>query len=242
MKLIIPLFIFNIVFAADFFKKVEIDEKDKINTVELRSGKKGDNRYYEGKIKRKFKTTLSSLKDAIMAFDQRCNNEYIEKRELVSKKDKCKYHNANVIENFIHKELKEYKKDENEIDRIMISRRIYNREEFSQTDLVKVYEFTKDDKKIIKITMEMLKEKDANKFIKPKVKTNSAFNKAYGVFLLTELSEKEVELEYTYSSRTDHWLINKSIAAGEVFESMSGSLNNLFDNLAKESTELMAQN
>jgi hypothetical protein len=177
-----------------------------------------------------------------LAFDQRCNNEYIDKRKLTDKNIKCKYHNGNVVENFIHRDLKKYEKEKDEIDRIMISRRIYNREEFSQTDIVKVYQYQKDGRKVIKITMEMLNEDDAKKFITTKVKTESAFNKAYGVFLLTELAPNKVELEYTYSSRTDHWLINKSIAAGEVFENMAASLNNLFDNLDKESRELMAKN
>jgi hypothetical protein len=243
MKLTIILMIsISSLFANDFFNKVEIDEKETINNVALKSGKKGDHRYYEGKIKKEFNTNIDSLKNAIMAFDQRCNNEYKDKRKLTDKKTKCKYHNGNVIENFIHRDLKAYTKEKNEIDRIMISRRIYNREEFSQTDIVKVYEYQEDGKKVVKITMDMLKEKQAKEFIEPKVKTESAFSKAYGVFLLKEIAPNKIELTYTYSSKTDHWLINKSIAAGEVFENMAKSLNNLFVNLAKESQSLMAKN
>jgi len=240
-SILLSIILTHSLFAGDFFKKVEIDEKETVNKVKLRSGKRGDNRYYEGNLVRTFNTSITSLRDAILAFDQRCNNEYLDKREILPKDKKCKYHNNNVIENMVHKELKSYEKEENETGRLIISRRIYNREDFSQSDVIKIYEYKLNDKKVIKITMEMIDEKEAAKYIKPLVKTVSAFNKSQGTFLLTELSPGKVELDYTYSSRTDHWLINKSIAAGEVFESVAKSLNSLFDHLNTESQELMAK-
>lgn len=226
--------------AKDFFHKVEIDEKETINDVVLRSGKKGDNRYYEGTLVKTFDRDLESLKKAINSFDQRCNDEYKEKRKFSDKKKDCKYFNGNVIENIVHHKLKDYQKEANEIDRFLISRRIYNREEFSQTDLVIVYKTMEDKKEVHTIFMQMIDKKEAKKYIDPLVDTESAFNRAQGTFKLTALEPNKTKLEYTYSSRTDHWLINKSIAAGEVFEKMAKSLNNLFGHLDKESKVLMA--
>lgn len=237
--LVTLFFTYNLI-AKDFFHKVDIDEKDTINDVILLSGKKGDNRYYQGTLVKVFDRDIESLKKAINSFDQRCNDEYKEKRKYSDKKKDCKYFNGNVIENIIHKELKSYKKNENEVERFLISRRIYNREEFSQTDLVIVYKTEEEGKEVQTIFMEMIDKKEAKKYIDPLVDTESAFNRAHGTFKLTALSPKQTKLEYTYSSRTDHWLINKSIAAGEVFESMAKSLNNLFKHLDKESQVLMA--
>ena len=238
MKLLVILCFAQMTLAKDFFHKVEIDNKEAIKDVKLKSGKKGDNRYYQGKLVKTFDRDIINMKQAILAFDQRCNSEYKDKRKFSKDKGDCKYHNGNVIENIIHTELNDYVKEKNEVERILISRRIYNRDEFSQTDIVKVYDYKENDQRVIKITMEMIKEKEAKKYIKPLVKTNSAFNRAQGTFTLTELEPNKTQLAYTYQSRTDHWLINKSIAAGEVFENMSASLNNLFDHLAKGSEYL----
>lgn len=241
MKSLILISLFStLLIAKDFFHKVEIDNEETIDNVVLKSGKKGDNRYYEGTLVKSFDRDIKSMKKAILAFNQRCNNEYKEKREFSDKKEDCKYHNGNVIENILHTDLKEYTKEKNEIERLLISRRIYNREEFSQTDLVRVYQFEKDKKNTIQIFMKMIKKKEAKKYIKPLVETNSAFNRNQGVFTLTEIAPNKTELAYTYNSRTDHWLINKSIAAGEVFENVSKSLNSLFKHLATEALSNMS--
>ena len=236
MKVLLSILILSqLALTKDFLSKIEIDEKETIDNVKLRSGKKGDDRYYQATLVKTFDRKIDNLRRAITAFNQRCNDEYKDKRKFSDKKTKCKYFNGNVIENILHKDLKEYTKETNEVERFLISRRIYNREEFSQTDLVIVYTTKENDREVQTVHMKMIDKNEAKKYIKPLVKTESAFNKAEGIFKLTQLSEEKTQLEYTYFSRTDHWLINKSIAAGEVFENMAKSLNSLFKHLNVES-------
>ncbi len=84
------------------------------------------------------------------------------------------------------------------------------------------------------VTQRMLGNSEAKKYVKNFIKKESAFLSAQSRYVLEEMGNKKTKLSYVYQSYTDHWLLNKSLASGEVFESMAESfalletaLNNL---------------
>tara|TARA_Y100000385_G_C12951375_1_gene575634 strand:+ start:202 stop:960 length:759 start_codon:yes stop_codon:yes gene_type:complete len=226
----------TVAFGKDFKGyDIDNDEVNKKYEINLTSGKKKDVRFYKGLRTKIYQQSIDYVMKSITNFEDKCNNDYKDRRELISKKKDCSYHNGNLVESKIYRNLKEYKKGENEIDRFLVARRIYNRQEFSHVDQIRIFE-TKNEKgqKVITIKGEMLKDKQVKKYMKPPVEKDSVFIKAYSEFKLTEIEKNKTELTYTFTSKTDHWLLNKSVSVSKVFESMAKSIDLLFYSIKKE--------
>ena len=224
------------IFASEY-SGFEIDNKEnnKKYEIDLLSGKKDSLRFYKGTRSRLLKDNIQNVLKSITNFEDKCNNEYKDRRKLMSKNQDCKYHNSNLVESKIYKELEGFKKEKNEVDRYLVARRIYNRQNFSHMDLVVIYESKNENgKKVIKVNQKMLDDKEAKKYISPPVEHDSVFEIAYSNFTLTEVSAKETKLEYYYASETDHWLLNKSVSVSKVFESMAKSIDLLFNSIDQE--------
>lgn len=222
---------------AKTFNGFEVDdtEVNKEFNVELLSGKKNGTRLYNGKLSKVFNQNISDVYKAIINFDEKCNNELKDRRKLTDKKKECKYHNNNLIESKVYKEIKLPKLEENETERYLVARRIYNRQSFSHVDLIQIYQFSDKAKhKNMIIKQSMLSDKEVNTYLSPPVEQDSAFQKAYAQFILTEIDATHTTVQYNYTSETDHWLLNKSISVGKVFDSMAKSLDSLFDSINKD--------
>lgn len=237
-KLVITLIFISTNSYSILLENMKIDESKKIESIEFISGKYEDQRYHKGQMTQVIPSDIKSLKSAILAFNQRCNNEFIKKRKLTDENYKCKYHNENIIESLVHdsKELKDFKLENNEIDRFLISRRIYNRNHYEHTDMIRVYELVAN--KEYKISMEMIDDKTVKKFMKPIVKKDSVFLKTLAIFAIKKIDDKSTQLTYTYESVTDHWLLNKSVSNNEIFNSMASSFKQLFKSLKNEASEV----
>lgn len=221
---------FNLV-ASDASKAV--DNNEIINGVKLISGKVDSKRFYKGVIEQEFDTSPEKAIEVITDFEQRCNNEYSDEREI-QKNVKCKYFNNNLIESKIHKDITTgLDTKRGEIRRFLVSRRIYNRSYFSHTDLIRVFKQRVNGKDIYTLTQKMISESEVKKYMKPVVKTDSVFLKADAKYTLVPLAKDKTKITFEYSSKTDHWLLNKSISVGKVFDSMSKNLNSLFSSLKK---------
>lgn len=226
--------------TSAFAKKIngfEVDNNEvhKKYKVSLTSGKKDDVRFYKGLQTQTFTQSLEYVMKSVTNFEDKCNNDYKDRRELSDKKKNCSYHNGNLVESKIYRKLKEYKKEENEIDRYLVARRIYNRSEYSHVDQIRVYE-TKNEQgqRVVTIRTDMLKDKHVKKYMKPPVEKDSVFKKAYSEFKLTEIDKNRTTLEYFYASETDHWLLNKSVSVGKVFDAMAKNIDLLFYSIKKE--------
>jgi hypothetical protein len=223
-------------FSSDY-SGFEIDNKEKNEKykIDLLSGKKDSLRFYKGAQTKVLNDKIQDVVLSITNFDEKCNNDYKDRRELVSKDQDCKYHNGNLVESKVYKPLKKYEKEPNEIDRYLVARRIYNRQSFSHIDLVVIYQsINKKGQKVIRVSQRMIEDKEAKKYIKPPVEYDSVFQVAKSSFTLTEISPKKTQLEYFYASETDHWLLNKSVSVSKVFESMAKSIDLLLSSIDQE--------
>lgn len=229
------------VFSKDQFKGFEIDkkDKDKKHGITLKSGKKGDIRMYQASITQSFEGNLEDIKNSVINFEDKCNNEKSDERRYLKKNKKCKYLNQNLVESKIKRKLKKYTKEKDEIDRFIIFRHASNRGTHTHNDLLKIYQYkngkAQDE---IRVTMQMLTEKEAKKTLSNPIETSSAFLHTFGEFLITVTGPNKVQVTYTYTSKTDHWLINKSISAGKVFDSMSNGFKLLFKSIKQENKKI----
>jgi hypothetical protein len=212
----------------------ESHEKTKVKMI---SGKKDSNRFYQGNLSKVYNKPINKVLSGILNFAEKCNQELADRRELTDKKTKCLYPNSNLVESKSYKITKKYLKKENETDRYLMARRIYNRQSFSHIDLITVYESKNSSgNRVVNITQEMLSDKEAKKYIdKLPVEQDSAFQEAKSNYTITQIDKNTTALNYYYASETDHWLLNKSVSVGQVFDSMGASIGLLFTSIGKAS-------
>ena len=233
MKLLLTLALLPLITHADY-SAYEVDNKSTHETskVKMISGKKESNRFYQGNLSKVFPTSIENVLKGILNFSEKCNNELKDRRELTDKKAVCAHHNSNLVESKVYKITKEFKKKKNETDRFLVARRIYNRQSFSHIDLITRYEEKNSSgNRVIKISQEMISDTEVKKYIDPPVELDSAFQKAYAEFTVTEIDKESTIVSYYYASETDHWLLNKSVSVGQVFDSMGKSIGLLFSSI-----------
>ena len=218
---------------------IKYDKKDKILGVELVTAKDNKTRMYLGTISKTFPQNLVSVKNAVINFADKCNNSYMKKRKFTDKKQKCKYHNDHLVETFVIKDInaKGWTKEENEIERYILGRKIYNRGEFGHYELIQIFQSKNaEDQNFIKITQTMLNDKQTRAYVKPRFKRESAFKNTVSTFILTETKPQETQLSFEYKAETQHWVLNKEISIPQVFSNMSKSINDLVKTVDAEST------
>jgi hypothetical protein len=219
----------------------KLNKRDRIEGVLVQSGKHDETRYYSGSVSKILPFKISTVKNSITNFNQRCNNSYKEKRRLTDKSMNCKYHNDNLIETIIVKELKsgQWQREASEIERFILGRRVYNRGDFGYYEMVQIFETRNDqNQKTIKILQTMLSDREVQKYLNPAFQRDSAFDQSSATFILTELSSHETSMEYQYMAQTQHWILNKEISVPQVFSSISKSINDLFKTVDAESMAL----
>lgn len=205
------------------FTKIET-----INAVEVKSGKVSDGRVYEGEMSKKFPYSIETVLDSVINFTEKCNNSYKKKRKYTSDKVDCKYHNENLIETFIIKEIKNKIHGPDVIDSFIMGRLVYNRGTFGHYEIITINKTHNSHKQqVITVNGKMLTDDEVKKYTEPKFTKNSAFDKTEWKFNLIQLSEKETLLTYTYSAWTNHWILGKEISVPQVFETMSRNINDL---------------
>lgn len=232
------LFSISLISFLAFSQIPKMEDVKVINGVTVGSVKVGKVRHYQGEITQEYDVNIDVLFNSVMDFESRCNNDFKDKRKHFSKDHGCRHHNKNMIETVIVQDIKPVeKKEENEVDRFIMKRYIYNREAFEHNELAKVYRYKNSDKlDEIKLDYRMISDDEAKKYIDKTANKESVFINVDGLFILTKLSASKTKLYYRYYSSTDHWLLNKSMVVGEFFENMSNNMKELFSNFQADVT------
>lgn len=219
--------------------ETKMDKKEKINGVTVQTGKSDSTRVYQGTITKTYAYNLKTVKNSVVNFHEKCNNSFKDRREYTDKKTDCKYHNDNLVETVIIKDIKQkgWTKAAGEVERYVLGRLIYNRGSFGYYELVQVFEGKNEkNQKTMKIVQTMLNESEVKKYIDPKIERDTAFDDTTSTFILTEISPMETTLQYQYRAKTDHWILNKEVSVPQVFASISKSINDLVKTVDAEST------
>ncbi len=231
LKIILPLALTtNMALAVDTTKNV-------INGVAVESIKKDDARTYVGTISKDFSTSIENVVKSVVNFNEKCNNSLKDRREFTDKKANCKYHNENLVETVMIKNINKagWTKEVNEVDRYLLARHIYNRGKFHHYELIRMYEkLNSKNQKTIIITQTMLDDKEVKKYTNPKFDKDSAFDQVISTFTITEVAPNQTNLNYQYKAVTDHWMLNKEVSVPQVFASMSKGINDLIKAMDQE--------
>lgn len=217
---------------------VKFDKNDTISGVKVESGKKDSTRLYRGSFNKTFPFALETVKSSIVNFHEKCNNKYKERRQFTDKNTDCKYHNENIVETIVVKDINQsgWTKSEGEVERYVLGRQVYNRGSFGFYEMVQVIESKNaQNQKVLTVTQRMLSDKETTLYTKPKFDRDSAFDKTTATFVLTEVSPNETTLSYEYNAETEHWILNKEISVPQVFSSISKSINDLVMTMDEES-------
>ncbi len=227
--------------ALHAFADTKMDKTESINGVTLQSGKEDSTRIYRGTITKTFSYGISSVIKSIVNFQDKCNNDFKARRQYTDKATSCKYHNDNLIETIVVKNINPtgWTKGSNEIERYVLGRQIYNRGSFGHYELVTISE-TKNaqNQKTVTIVQRMLDNKEAKQYTKPLFDKDSAFDESLSTFVVTEISPTETTINYEYNGKTVHWILNKEISVPQVFASISKSINDLVKTVDAESSIL----
>ncbi len=224
------LMIFTALISFDISAKMKFDRKERQKEVSLATGKEDNLRSYQGTTSRVLNYPILIVRDNVLSFNERCNNAFRKKREYTPIEHDCKYHNENLIESVVYRELRQgtWKKEENEVERFVVGRKIYNRGESGYYELIKVKESMNMLKqRTIVIETEMLTNDEARNFVSVKMKKDSPFESAKARYTLTEIAPGKTEFRYLYKAATAHWVLNKELSVPQVFASIRKSINNL---------------
>lgn len=217
----------------------KMDKKDTISGVSVESGKKDSTRLYRGTYTKSFPYSLNTVKNSIVNFQEKCNNNYKDRRKYTDKKLNCKYHNDNLVETIVVKDIKQvgWAKAEGETERYVLGRLVYNRGSFGFYEVVTVIEGKNaQNQKTVTLVQKMLNDNQAKVYIHPSFERDSAFNDTTATYVLTEIGPNQTALSYEYKAETDHWILNKEVSVPQVFASISKSINDLVKTMDKESS------
>ena len=227
--------------SMQVFAETKMDKAESINGVAVQSGKHDNTRIYRGSITKTFPYGITAVKNSIVNFQDRCNNSLMNRRKYTNKKTPCKYHNENLVETIVVKDINKtgWSKNPNEIERYVLGRQIYNRGSFGYYELVTIHESKNSlNQKTVTVIQNMMSNSETKKYAKPLFEKDSAFDETSGTFILTETAPNETTLSYSYFAETEHWILNKEVSVPQVFVSISKSINDLVKTLDIESSKL----
>ena len=206
------------------------DKREDFNII-LSSGKKDDIRFYRGKRTEIYNKDIGSVAKAALNFKLRCNNNLKDHRLLTSKSYICPFPSKGIIETQVIKNLKEHKRERNEIERFIVQNRIKKRGDHAHVDLIKIYRYQENKKQVIRAHQIMLTDEEALKYINDPIQRQSYLLDAEVLFTIREISKEETSLTYDYINKTNHWLLNKSLIVSQFFDGMSRSIDRVFKSI-----------
>lgn len=164
-------------------------------------------------------SSLENVKNEILKFNLRCNQELKDRRKFIDKNFKCKFHNPSLVESIVIKNLKnkKYKNDPTIIEEFLVWRNIYNRSAYSYYDLILVKKVSGD---AYEVSYNMLSDKEVSFYLNDFTKKQTAFSKSGGVFKIQK-NKRKTKLELNYISETNHWLLTSSMAEGTIMEKVA---------------------
>lgn len=234
MKSIVTVGMF--VFSLSTFAEANFDKTDVLNDVTLKSSKSKDVRTYFGSTVKTLPFPLEFVKRSVTNFESRCNNSFKSKREFTNKETDCRFHNENLIESFVVKDVTITDEQKKFSEAYLIGRKIYNRGSFGYYEMVTVKDEVVDNKKIVTVDIRMLTNDEVKSFTSPKFERESVFDSSSTKFVIKEISPNTTFISYEYLADTDHWLLNKEVSVPQVFASISKSVNDLMTSLETDSS------
>src|SRR5690606_787127 len=170
----------------------------------------------------------------VVNFPSRCNNSYRKERKFLAKDAECVYHNENMIESQIVRDLKIKEKGENEIDRFVLKRRIWNKGLHTYNDLVTVTELPKEgnQEKVIEVSYKLLSDEESAKLIDNPLPFDNAFYYTIGTYRLIKLPNNRIEIKYSYQTKTNHWFLTSSMIQGSVHSSLASGARYAVDGIS----------
>jgi hypothetical protein len=213
------------------------DKTEELNGVTLKSRKEDAVRTFVGSTEKTFSFPVELVKKGITNFTEKCNNDYKSKRKFTDEKIDCKYHNDHLVESIVIKDIRQMDHFKHLSEVYIVGRQVYNRGAFGYYEMVSVEDKLNDKKqKLSIIRLRMLDDEEVRLFTSPKFAKESAFDKSYATFTLTEIAPNTTHMTYEYSAETDHWLLNKEVSVPQVFASISKSINDLVITVEAESS------
>tara|TARA_R110000868_G_scaffold132381_10_gene343362 strand:- start:2924 stop:3652 length:729 start_codon:yes stop_codon:yes gene_type:complete len=224
MRAVALMFLPFMVMAANpVIDGVELSKEEKIKDVLIRSGEKSDSIIYLASYKTQFDGSFDKALEYVLDFPKRCNNSYKKERKLTAKDFECVYHNDNLIESQIVKQLKVEDKNPAIVDRFVVKRRIWNKGLHSYNDLVTVTKQEPKENEVRRLTVSyrLLKDEESKSLIEDPVPFDNAFYYTVGTYRMAETKDGKVTVDYTYETKTDHWFLTSSMVQGSIFESIA---------------------
>lgn len=216
-----------------------IDSQKNEREVDLKSGKKDGQRFYSAQTSRKIRADLNTVESLVTNFEEKCNNQHKNRRRYLSKEFHCPFLNKNLVESKVIKTLK--KPGPTGVDESwIVQRHVFNRGTYGHNDLLTI---KRVPAKSTVIQHSMISEDEAKNYIDDPVATQEPFIFMQGTYSLEAINPNETMVNYQYFSLTDHFVLNKEISVGAVFDSMADgtiqALQTIEDGLAlKNRTKL----
>jgi hypothetical protein len=207
----------------------EMEGKKEIEGAILHNLKIGDMRIIDARRDVELEIPLTILAQKVLNFEERCNNEFAERRELSDKKKQCPVLNHNLVESvkIPFKLDYKYEKLTGEKERFVLWRKIYNREEYYYYDLVTVVEINSE----ITISYKMLSDDEAKALIDNPRARNTAFSFIEGGYVLKSDGPAKTKVQMLYLTKTDHWLLNSGPALSVIYKNVAKGFNNTLEQL-----------
>lgn len=216
--------------------EVKFDKTEVLNDVVLKSSKQDSVRTYYGSVEKTLPYPIEIIKKSVTNFESRCNNAFKDKRSFTDDKMDCKFHNENLIETVVVKDITPSETFKDFSEAYLLGRRVYNRGTFGYYELVTIKNETVNKKKLTTISIRMLTHDEVKTFTSPKFERESVFDSSVTKFILKEISSGETQVTYDYQADTDHWLLNKEVSVPQVFVSISKAVNDLMTSLESDSS------
>lgn len=234
MKFLITILFPSLVFAAlPVVDGVELGKEEKIKDVQVLSAEKGDSIIYLANYKAEFSGSFDTALKYVLDFSQRCNNSYKKERKLTEKNFECAYHNDNLIESQIVRDLKIKDETPGLVDRFVVKRRIWNKGLHSYNDLVTVKELkpgTNEKRKMV-VSYRLLKDDESKSLIDNPVPFDNAFYYTVGTYRMSETKDGKITVNYSYETKTDHWFLTSSMVQGSIYSSLANGTRYAVDGI-----------
>ncbi|MBI2520398.1 MAG: hypothetical protein HYV97_08265 [Bdellovibrio sp.] len=217
-------------FAQFSIQGLKFEDQRELNGVKVQNAKIDDARVFHATLGKVIERPFADVVSDILHFEQRCNNEYRDKRRFSPKEFNCQHLNKNLVESVIIREIKlPATKMENEKERFLIFRNIYNREAFQNYDLVIYTEKTGGlGKRVAMITYSMLSDEEAQQYLTTWEKKKSVFDIIQGSYEIEELEGGKCRVGMTYTTKTSYWMMTNGFAVGMIYKSMAeGTMSTL---------------
>lgn len=235
MKYLITLLFPLLVSAAvPVIDGVELAKKDTIKDVSVFAAEKDDTRLYFASYETMIEGDFDKAVDFVVNFPRRCNNSYRQERKLTKRDVDCVYHNENMIESQIVRDLKSNQKTPNEIDRFVLKRRIWNKGLHTYNDLVSVTNEKPEagQEKLIQVSYRLLADDEAKQLISDPVPFDNAFHFTIGTYRLAKLKDNKILIRYSYTTKTKHWFLTSGMIQGSIHTSLANGARYAVDGIS----------